>query len=155
MNADQSTEPGLILVGVDGSQSSAHALRWALDHAASSGMRVRVIACWQSLDTYALAESNVPESVFADQARARLRRSLDLALTHKRATDADASLLTETAVVRGDPAPTLIEASNHADLLVIGSRGHGGFVGMLLGSVAQHCVAHSKCPVVVVHDQHS
>ncbi|MEI8083436.1 MAG: universal stress protein [Actinomycetes bacterium] len=156
MSTEVDAGPGLIVVGVDGSDSSANALAWALEHAASSGMRVRAIACWQALDSYALAEANVPESVFEDQAQARLRQSMDLAAyKRKQTTAADEAVVVETAVLRGNPAPTLIEASKQANLLVVGNRGHGGFIGMLLGSVAQHCAAHSKCPVVVVHDRES
>ena len=55
-----------------------------------------------------------------------------------------------TVVEEGNPVQVLIEQSASADLLVVGSRGHGGFAGMLLGSVSHHLVAHSKCPVVVV-----
>ena len=54
-------------------------------------------------------------------------------------------------VVRGHPANVLVEASRGADLLVVGSRGHGTVVGMLLGSVSHHCVLHAECPVVVTH----
>lgn len=57
---------------------------------------------------------------------------------------------TEGRLVEGHPVGILIEASAHADLLVVGSRGHGGFVGALLGSVSHRCVAHAACPVVVV-----
>jgi len=55
-----------------------------------------------------------------------------------------------TAIEEGNPAEVLIERSKEADLMVVGSRGHGGFSGMLLGSVSQHLVAHASCPVVVV-----
>jgi nucleotide-binding universal stress UspA family protein len=58
-----------------------------------------------------------------------------------------------STVIEGHPAPALIEASRGADLFVLGSRGHGEFVGMLLGSVSEHCVTHAHCPVLVLRDQ--
>jgi nucleotide-binding universal stress UspA family protein len=58
--------------------------------------------------------------------------------------------LVHTAVVSGGPAERLIDQSKDADLLVVGSRGRGGFRGLLLGSVSQQCVSHAQCPVVVV-----
>ena len=53
-------------------------------------------------------------------------------------------------MVEGYPAPTLIDEAREADLLVVGSRGHGAFAGMLLGSVSQHCAQQAACPVVIV-----
>jgi nucleotide-binding universal stress UspA family protein len=55
-------------------------------------------------------------------------------------------------VFEGHPAPALVQASRDADLLVVGSRGHGEFVGMLLGSVSEHCVTNAHCPVLVLRD---
>ena len=59
----------------------------------------------------------------------------------------------QSTVIEGHPAPVLIEAAKGADLLVVGSRGHGEFVGMLLGSVGEHCVSHAPCPVVVFREE--
>jgi nucleotide-binding universal stress UspA family protein len=56
----------------------------------------------------------------------------------------------ETSVIEGQPAPVLLDAASDADLLVVGSHGHGRFAGMLMGSVSTHCVEHASCPVVVV-----
>jgi len=61
----------------------------------------------------------------------------------------------QTTVVEGHPAPSLIQASRDAELLVLGSRGHGEFAGMLLGSVTQHCVATAHCPVLVWRRDHN
>jgi nucleotide-binding universal stress UspA family protein len=77
------------------------------------------------------------------------RRVLDEALGTLRKAHPDLTI--RSSVVQGHPAPVLIEASGGADLLVVGSRGHGEFPGMLLGSVAEHCVTHAHCSVVVVH----
>jgi nucleotide-binding universal stress UspA family protein len=57
----------------------------------------------------------------------------------------------EQRVIQGAPAAVLVEESQDADLLVVGSRGHGGFAQLLLGSVSQQCAQHSECPVVIVH----
>jgi nucleotide-binding universal stress UspA family protein len=78
------------------------------------------------------------------------RAGLDTALTAASAQDVPM----EGQVVQGHPAKVLIEAAANADLLVVGSRGHGGFVGALLGSVSHRCVAHATCPVVVVPPPH-
>ena len=58
----------------------------------------------------------------------------------------------DSRAVEGHPAEVLVEASRHTELLVVSSRGHGEFTGMLLGSVSQHCAAHAHCPVVIVRD---
>lgn len=64
---------------------------------------------------------------------------------------AEAPIPVSTLVAEGNAARALLDASEGADLLVVGSRGHGGFTGVLVGSVSQQCVNHAKCPVVVVH----
>jgi nucleotide-binding universal stress UspA family protein len=79
------------------------------------------------------------------------RRVLDEAVAKVRSTHPGVRV--RSTIIRGHPAPALIEASRGADLLVLGSRGHGEFVGMLLGSVSEHCVAHAHCPVLVIRDQ--
>ena len=64
--------------------------------------------------------------------------------------DEAAGVEIDRAVVEGAAAPTLIEAAAGSDLLVLGSRGHGGFAGLLLGSVTQQCAHHAPCPLVIV-----
>lgn len=69
----------------------------------------------------------------------------------KAALDGAPGLVMHTHIVKGHPAPTLVEASHEADLLVVGSKGYGEFAGMLLGSVSEYCVHHARCPVVIIH----
>ena len=76
-----------------------------------------------------------------------VRKALDAAVASVRASHPD--LRIDPRAVSGHPAPVLVEASKGADLLVVGSRGHGEFVGMLIGSVSEYCVANAHCPVLV------
>jgi len=132
-----------IVVGVDGSPSSQAALRWALGQAKATGARVQAVAAWD-YPTYAWT-SAVPYEDFSVTTGKILDESVHGAL----GTDpADVRVL--QSVVPGHAAQVLIDASAHAALLVVGSRGHGAFAGTLLGSVSQHCVQHAHCPVVVV-----
>ena len=134
-----------IVAAVDGSPSSVDALRWAVQQARLTGHPLHVISCWQTLENYSLAETDIPDSIFRDKAEVSLRNALE---------EVDTAGLSLLAVKEhGYPPQVLIEASRYASLLVMGSRGHGGFVGMLLGSVSQHCVAHAHCPVVVIRHQ--
>jgi nucleotide-binding universal stress UspA family protein len=134
-----------IVVGVDGSDSSRNALAWAYDEAGQHGATLVVLATWHPP---ALPMSPPPED-YTDQPRQEALELLDrftAALVPK-----DPAVDVRTSVEEGkNPAKALIERSKEADLVVVGSRGHGGFVGMLLGSVSQHVVAHADCPVVVV-----
>jgi nucleotide-binding universal stress UspA family protein len=77
------------------------------------------------------------------------RDVVDRAITHVTAVGPDVVVRGET--IEQNPAPSLVHASKGADLLVVGSRGLGGFKELLLGSVSQYCVHHASCPVVVVH----
>lgn len=136
-----------IVVGVDGSEGSAEALRWAVDEAKLRSATLEVVMTWQYPALYGAASYGVmlpPEDDFAGAAHATVKQLLADA-----GVDQDELDVIET-VEAGPPAPVLIEASKGADLLVVGSRGRGAFAGMLLGSVSQHCVSHAECPVVVV-----
>jgi nucleotide-binding universal stress UspA family protein len=146
---DQQPGEPRVVVGVDGSAGARAALLFALADAARRGRPVEAVSAYQPpdhwLDFYAMGISG------PDQARAA---AVD------RVRDFVAGVLPEgpqppprvqVRVHRGSPAEALVRASHGAELLVVGSRGHGGFTSMLLGSVSMQCVLHAVCPVTVVH----
>jgi nucleotide-binding universal stress UspA family protein len=138
-------EARMIVVGVDGSEGSLHALRWALGEARLRNEAVEVIHGWHV--PYYADVTGMAANPSAD-----MQESADAVLSNVMAAvanDADGVKLTNRCVV-GSPAATLIDASEHADLLVVGRRGHGGFVSLVMGSVAQQVAAHAHCPVVIV-----
>ncbi len=137
-----------VVVGVDGSPASAMALAWAARYAKAVGATLRAVLAWHYPAAAGPAPIGVaPASVTADVERTR-HEELDKAIA---ATLGDSPAIeVERKVAYGHPSQVLIEASRDADLLVVGSRGHGGFTGMLLGSVSTHCVTHAACPVTVV-----
>ncbi|SFK77678.1 universal stress protein [Geodermatophilus ruber] len=136
--------PGRIVVGLDGSPWSRQALQWAARQARLTGSELHVVTAWDLPKTY-----GGPPITGIDW-EADARRSLEQEL--KEALEPAVAGQVRAQVIRGHPAGVLVDAAADADLLVVGSRGHGGFAGMLLGSVSQHAVAHARCPVVVVHD---
>jgi nucleotide-binding universal stress UspA family protein len=146
----RSSEPAhsnRIIVGVDGSSSSIGALEWAAQQAKLSGAALEVIITWEWPSGYGWALP-LPAD-YSPENDARIL--LDEMVTTARAAQPDVDI--HTTVVEGHPAPVLVDASRSADLLVVGSRGHGEFAGMLLGSVSEHCVTNAHCPVVVVRDR--
>jgi nucleotide-binding universal stress UspA family protein len=135
-----------IVVGVDGSPGSRAALRWALAQARLTGATVEAVTAWQNPIVY---DGWIPEApdhaaVAAAAGRALAETVAEVAESGSEPVDV------RTAVAEGPAAPVLLAAAAGAELLVVGSRGHGAFAGMLLGSVSQHCVHHPPCPVVVI-----
>jgi nucleotide-binding universal stress UspA family protein len=140
------SQPGIphrIVVGIDGSASSVAALEWAANQAELTGAALEVMMTWEW--PYGYGWSPVPNDY--DPAHDAEKYLADV-LTPVRAAHADVSI--QATVIEGHPAPLLVKASDGADLLVVGSRGHGEFAGMLLGSVSEHCVSNAHCPVLVV-----
>jgi nucleotide-binding universal stress UspA family protein len=139
-----------IVVGVDGSDSSRNALSWAYDEAGHHGASLTVVTTWHPPALPMTPPyGNVPPEDYGDQPRREALELLD-SFTSK-LVPKDPAVDIRTSVEEGkNPAKVLIERSKEADLVVVGSRGHGGFLGMLLGSVSQHVVSHAECPVVVV-----
>ena len=136
---------GTIVVGVDGSPSSAQALRWAVSMARLTGQQVRAVSAWMPPTAYGWGPV-IDEVDWEENGRSVLAQAV------KEALDAPDAELVQQEIVRGHPAQVLIDAARDADLLVVGNRGHGGFTGMLLGSVSRHVSAHAHCPVLVVHE---
>ncbi|WP_246128129.1 universal stress protein [Amycolatopsis rhizosphaerae] len=133
-----------IVVGVDGSPSSKEALRWAVRQAELTGAEVEAVFAWHYPSAYGWAPSvDVDLETLASRA---------LADTLTEVLGTAPAVTVHPAVREGITASVLLSAAEGADLLVVGSRGHGGFAGALLGSVGQHCVQHAHCPVVVIRD---
>ena len=139
--------PGRIVVGVDGSPSSRAALAWAVRQAGLTGACVEAVIAWHAPAMSGAAPFG-PE-VLNDWDYSGWARDT---LTHviKQMVDPDGPVRVSGTVREGNAAQVLLEAANGADLLVVGSRGHGGFAEALLGSVGQACVHHGQCPVVIV-----
>jgi nucleotide-binding universal stress UspA family protein len=137
-----------IVVGIDGSPSSRQALRLAVQEAARRGDVVRAVTAWHvPVMTYANGFAPmIDASVFKDNAK----RLLDAELA---ALGTAAEGVTIQGTTReGSAAQVLLDEAQGADLLVVGSRGLGGFSGLLLGSVSQQCVHHATCPVLIARD---
>jgi nucleotide-binding universal stress UspA family protein len=135
-----------IVVGVDGSEPSVRALHWAAQQAGLTGASLEAVTTWQWPSSYGWGPP-LPDDYRPDQVAAAVLEEL---VAPVRA--AHPALDLRVRVVEGHPAQVLVEASRDADLLVVGSRGHGEFAGMLLGSVSEFLVTRSHCPVAVVRD---
>jgi nucleotide-binding universal stress UspA family protein len=135
-----------IVVGVDGSEPSRKALRWAIEQARTTGATVEAVCAWELPASYGWALVIDPDD---------LAKAADEVLTETVAQVAgeQTDVTIRPFVIASHPASALVQQAADADLLVVGSRGHGGFVGGLLGSVSQYCVHHAPCPVVVVRDR--
>lgn len=135
-----------IAVGVDGSDASARALEWAVRQADLTGASVEVVTAWEWPPRLG---RGMPLSFDYDPAK-------DAVATANRVVDdvrhTHPDLRIESKVVQGRPAPVLIEASQGAEILVVGNRGRRELIGMALGSVSEHCVASADSPVVVVRE---
>jgi nucleotide-binding universal stress UspA family protein len=137
-----------IVVGVDGSEPSKAALAWAVRQAELTGATVEAVSAWH----WPIAMGGAPFApvgVLADTDFAgTAARVLDVAIGET--VDPAGPVKVSSTVREGNAAQILLDAADGAELLVIGSRGHGGFAEALLGSVGQHCVHHARCPVVII-----
>lgn len=135
-----------VVVGVDGSAASLHALRWAMEHVKHTDLQLHVV-CTYALPSFTAASMDGGFAALDDQAiRAGAQSVLDQAM----AVVQDEGLPSTGEVCVGDPAAVLVELSKEAALSIVGTRGHGGFAGRLLGTVSSALPAHGHCPTVVV-----
>lgn len=139
------TEGQLVVIGVDGSPESVAALKWAAAYGAATGARLRAVLAWHYPAPVGIAPVGVAPAAISEEARQQMTEALAKAVA-----EAAADVEIEQVIGYGHPAQVLIDQSADADLLVVGSRGHGAFTGMMVGSVSIHCVTHAHCPVVVV-----
>jgi nucleotide-binding universal stress UspA family protein len=134
-----------IVVGVDGSAGARAALAFAVDEGRLRGAGVHAVTAWHvPVEAYGSAFVPPPDVGFASGLEDAARRSLERVLEEQGAAGV-------VPVVREGPAArVLLEEARDADLLVVGSRGLGGFRGLMMGSVSQQCAHHATCPLVIV-----
>jgi nucleotide-binding universal stress UspA family protein len=141
---------GVIAVGVDHSEGAKAALRFALEEARFRQASLRVVHAWQFSYVGAsyMSGSYLALGGELDDLRGAAEAALDATLEEAFPDAGEVEI--ERRVVEGAPAAVLVEESRDAEILVVGSRGHGGFAGLLLGSVSQQCAQHAESPVVIV-----
>ena len=136
-----------ILVGVDGSRGSDKALAWAAAEALDHGAELVVVNVWERILPPPAGGPSLSEREIPDSKQGTAENLLN---EIKEVLGEEPSVRVQPIVKQGNPAKVLIEQSENAQLLVVGTRGHGGFRGLMLGSVSQHVAAYAKCPVTVV-----
>ena len=140
------TSAGLVVVGVDGSDASRRALHFAIDEARCRHARLRVVVAYELPVSPVFIPYGGPH-ILAERAYDDATRMAErLVAESPGVNEVDVRIDARP----GAPATVLLQRSTDADLLVVGSRGLGGFRGLLLGSVSQQCVQHATCPVTVV-----
>ncbi|HET6847907.1 MAG TPA: universal stress protein [Gaiellales bacterium] len=137
----------MIVVGVDGSAGAARALEFAVREAELRKSELRVVCAWQApITAYAgaMIAPAIDPATFASELRQAAQKQVDAALAEHNGVS------TNVVLREGNAAAILIDEGHRAELIVIGSRGLGGFAGLLLGSVGHQVAAHAACPVVIV-----
>jgi nucleotide-binding universal stress UspA family protein len=139
---------GRIVVGVDGSSASKAALAWAVEQAGLTGASVEAVIAWH----YPIMVGGIPFAPIPVAENADFGAFATKVLSDAIAemVDPDGPVKVSSVVREGNSAQVLLDAADGAELLVVGSRGHGGFTEALLGSVSQACVHHARCPVVII-----
>jgi nucleotide-binding universal stress UspA family protein len=132
-----------IVVGVDGSEAAHQALEWAMDEARRRNAMVEAVHAWhQPFVTGYAYMGEIPLGDYVNEAQA----ILDAAIAAVDTT----GVTVESKIIAGGASEVLVEEAKGADLLVVGSRGRGGFSGLLLGSVSQQAAHHAPCPIVII-----
>jgi nucleotide-binding universal stress UspA family protein len=145
----------VIVVGFDGSESSQNALNWAMDEARQRNGELRLITVWNKppMAWYPAVLETAAGEIAAEESPQSIAETLQADALKTAAAE---GLAATGQLVHGDsPAAALLDAARHADLVVVGSRGHGGFPGLHLGSVSSQVVSHATCPVLVVRSRTS
>jgi nucleotide-binding universal stress UspA family protein len=136
-----------VVVGIDGSPGAETALRVAAEEAAQRGLPLRIVCAWEAPAATYVGEAFAPTADGFVEAEHHADEVLRTALEH---VAAGSSIETEALAIEGQPAKVLIEQSQGAALLVVGSRGRGAAASLLLGSVSQKLAHHAPCPLVIV-----
>ncbi|WP_172592107.1 universal stress protein [Subtercola boreus] len=144
MDITESTHP-LIVVGIDGSRPSVSALAFAKEYAERRQGRLRAVSVW----SYPISYNPLPVTWSPEK-----DAEFQLRMASKEVFGHTLPEWYEQTVREGSAARNLLDESRTADVLIVGSRGHGGFTGLLLGSVSAQCAAHSRCPAIVIHADH-
>jgi nucleotide-binding universal stress UspA family protein len=143
-----------IVTGVDGSPASVAALRWAIGQAELTGAAVDAVIAWHFPALGASGGFGIELAAMGPgDWRKTAENTAAEVISGAVGPASDLRVRVRVRVVEGDPARSLTDASVGADLLVVGSRGHGGVTEALLGSVSEYCVRHAACPVVVTRGQ--
>jgi nucleotide-binding universal stress UspA family protein len=143
-----SDAPAVIVVGVDGSEAANNALEFAIEEAR---LRQAVLQVTYAYPVIGRPVSGSTGKDYYDQVEVDAKAFIESMRTSAPSTE---GVEVQWLGVPGNPAEVLIEASRQATILVVGSRGVGGFMGLLMGSVSNQCVHHSYCPVLVVRESH-
>jgi nucleotide-binding universal stress UspA family protein len=144
MNTQAASAGTRIVVGVDGSKPSKLALSWAVRFSAATGASIDAVTSWHFPVNFGWGYVPDAWDPIADATKC-LTDSVDEVFGAERPTRL------RLLVREGLPAKVLLDESKGATMLIVGSRGHGGFSGLLLGSVSANCAEHATCPVLVIH----
>ena len=136
---------GTIIVGLDESDHSAEALRWAVAEGARRGWDVRAVLAWTFLRQHRVDRTTVHDPEYDEE-----NAALALASYVADAVGDEAAAHVQLQLICDLPGPALVEASEGAELVVVGSHGYGGIAGLVMGSVSQHCLHHVQAPIAIV-----